>query len=196
MSLLTPAQLKDHSEELRILEDWPFDFLFEWPSSGPAGFRLVDDAPFEIVAGDSTGNRFALLGPSATEPRPLLYVDHDGAAGVIASSFQEGLQIIIDIPYWRDLLKFSGGGELAPMQRAIGHLERDLDEQVTDIAGLRAEARRGLSLTPLADALTTLHGTVVTWTGRPRVLWDGQFPCDSLFGQFVPEDNPTWRNRS
>ena len=168
---------------------------FEWPSSDPAGFRLADDGPFEIVAGDGAGNRFALLGACASEPRPLLYVDHDGAAGVIAGSLQEGLQIIVDVPYWRDLLKFSGGGKLAPMQRAVGHLERALDEEVTDIGRLRAEVRRELSLAPLPDAVTSLHQTLATWNGRPRVLWDGQYPCDSLFGQFVPEDNPTWRNR-
>lgn len=196
MLLLTPAQLKHRSAVLSVLEDWPFDFLFEWPSSEPAGFALADDVPFEIVGGDGSGNRFALLGPAASEQRHLLYVDHDGAAGIIAGSFHEGLQIIVDIPYWRDLLHFSGGGELEPMRRAVPALESELAEQVADIERLRAEARRGLAIAPLSDAVATLHQAVAASDGRLRVLWDGRFPCDSLFGKFVPEDNPSWRNRT
>lgn len=189
----TAAELKDRRDALRILEDWPFDFRFEWPSSDRAGFRLEDNGAVEIVAGDSAGNRFALLGDRGRETRPLLYVDHDGAAGVIASHLQQGLQIIVDVPYWRDLLKFSRGGDLAPMQRAALHLERALHEEVADIAGLRAELRRELSLPALPDAVSALHQVVAAWDGRLRVLWDGEHPCESLFGRFAPEDNPAWR---
>ena len=193
MPLLTPALLKNRSDVLKILDDWPFDFVYEWPSSDPAGFELADDTPFEIVGGDGAGNRFALLGASTKERRPLLYVDHDGAAGVIADSFHEGMQIIVDIPYWRDVLKFSGGGQLEPMQRAVPHLERDIQEEVDDIEGLRETVRRELALEPLSDAAFRLHRAVAGSAGRPQVMWDGQFPCDSLFGRFVPEDNPKWR---
>ena len=193
---LTPALLKERGDVLAILDDWPFDFALEWPPSDPAGFELADDTPFEIVGGDGAGNRFALLGSPTSEQRPLLYVDHEGEAGVIAGSFHEGMQIIVDMPYWRDVLKFAGGGELEPMQRAVPHLERDLREEVGDIDQLRDEVRRGLALAPLPDAVIRLHSAVAGSVGRPRVLWDGQFPCDSLFGKFVPEDNPKWRDRS
>ena len=196
MALLTPALLKDRSNALRILDDWPFDFVYEWPSSDPAGFELADDTRFEIVGGDGAGNRFALLGASTSERRPLLYVDHDGAAGVIADSFHEGIQIIVDIPYWRDVLKFSGGGELEPMQRALPHLERNVQEEVDGIDRLRDKVRRELELEPLSDPAFRLHRAVAASVGNPQVLWDGQFPCDSLFGRFVPENNPKWRASS
>src|SRR4051794_13606612 len=76
----------------------------------PGWFALESGEPFQVIARDGTGGRFCLCGAGEAQSRRLFYVSSEGQAGTIARSLEEGLQMMISLPYWRDCLKFSGGG--------------------------------------------------------------------------------------
>ena len=65
----------------------------------------------------STGGGFLAYGDGDGDfdQMPILYVTSEGQAGKVASNLSEWLAIVVAVPYWQDLLKFSGGGDLAEM---------------------------------------------------------------------------------
>ena len=138
-------------------------------------------------------HHFALLGNRETGSRPLLYVCHEGQAGVIAASFAEAIRLMIAAPYWRDLLKFSGSGDLANMLRAEPLLERELTEDEPQIEAVRAELESLMGVERLQNPVHVLHQNVIAFQASLRVISTDGEVFDSLFNSFVPEDNPAWR---
>jgi hypothetical protein len=189
MSPLTPAYVLADTRAADLL-GWPFDIELD-PAllDDKPFFRLADGTPYELVAGDGAGNYYALLGAPGAEPRPLLYVCHEGQAGVIGRSFEEAIRLIVDLPYWRDLVKFSGGGDLAEMRRAWEIFEREMPvyipEEEPGIDELRAEVREALSLTPLPDPVATLHANVTAYQSSVHVVNQEGEVFESLFGDSV-----------
>jgi hypothetical protein len=125
-----------------------------------------------------------------------LYVCHEGQAGVIAANLDEAVRLLIAAPYWRDLLKFSGGGELAHMLHAQSLLETDLQEEEPEINSVREELERLLNVQRLEDPILTIHRNVSRSEAAVKVTNGEGEPFESLFNTFVPGDNPGWRSRS
>ena len=78
-----------------------------------------DPRDITIIARDGSGGVFVTV---PTSPR-IMYASSEGEAGVIASDIDEFITLIVACPYWRDLLRYSGGGKLDEMRRAQGVLE-------------------------------------------------------------------------
>jgi hypothetical protein len=56
-----------------------------------------------------------VYGTGDREQLPILYVTSEGQAGTIAPHLTALLGTFVGAPYWQDLLKFSGGGDLGEM---------------------------------------------------------------------------------
>src|SRR5262245_60654960 len=104
--------------------DWPFDFSLRRTSDEIDWIRLRPAVPFTVIAGEGTGGVFLAYGTGVPESLPLLHGTSEGQSGRVASNLTEWLAILMAVPYWRDLLKFSGGGELDEMRQAANFMER------------------------------------------------------------------------
>ena len=187
---MTPETLWSLPRVVELLA-WPIDFAPELNESEP-WFRVVTNTTIEVIGGDAAGNVFALLGDSAAAHlRPLLYVCHEGQAGQIAANLQEAVRLFIAAPYWRDLLKFSGGGDLQHMAVAHDLLEAELQEEEPGIDSVREELERLLCVKRLENPVSTIHHHVSRSDGVMRVTSHEGEPFDSLFNTFVPADNPS-----
>ena len=155
--------------------------------------RLSSGQALEGVAGDFTGGTFFLCGERRSV-RPVLYASSEGQAGLIGYSLAEALEVMIGLPSWWDCLKFSGGGDLASMQCAAEHLQRD---------ELGDQPELGAKRVILATALSLDLATVPLLLARLRDAVAGTAPdfllttetgeeYDSLFGPWLPSRNPSW----
>ena len=191
---LTPPDILAHSEVVEVL-GWPFDFEVD-PDivDSRADFTIAGIQFYEVIAGDGSGNRFVLPGSPGDATRPLLFIDHECVAGVIGTTLAEGVQVIVTLPYWRDLLKFSGSGDLDEMRRARDLFEGEFEDEIReleegfDLAAARARIRTALALPPLPDPVATLHANVMRFEGRFETTFIGGDTCSSLFGDSRYED--------
>jgi len=187
---LTPIDIIAQPDVVALL-GWPFDFELDAKLADRApDFTVAGNSTVEIIARDGSDNSFALVGEPGDTSRPLLFVDHEASAGVIGRSLEEGLQIIVALPYWRDLLKFSGGQDLEEMRRSQTVFEEDFEDHVDlgehfDLEEARARIRSALALAPLADPVATLHANVGSFEDRFRVTFNEGDTCESLFGSAV-----------
>ncbi|WP_025032311.1 hypothetical protein [Bradyrhizobium sp. DOA9] len=138
------------------------------------------------IGTDGSGSAFVLL-PSQN----VLYVSSDGRAGIIAESFEAFIQLVVAHPYWRDILKFSGGGDLAEMRRAAKALETTLDDE-RGVNEAREDTRGALALAEADDPVGALYEAVAASDAIVRAT-DGS-PFTTLFNRFSIDDNPTPRN--
>lgn len=158
--------------------------------------RLSSGAPLKGFAGDAAGGTYFLCGEPGGR-QTVVYASSEGQAGLIADDLTAALEIIIGLPCWHDCLKFSGGGDVEAMRIAAGHLERDLAEYEPDIDEHRARLADALSLdvTSTAELVPKLREAVAR-TEPDHVLLGDEGEDDayeSLFGTFLPNDNPGWR---
>jgi hypothetical protein len=143
------------------------------------------DAPRQIGS-DGSGGAFVLL-----PPQKVLYVSSEGRAGIVADTFEAFIQLVVARPYWLDILKFSGGGDLQEMRRAAEALEATLDDEDV-INGAREEIRKGLGLGEADDPVEALYETIAASDAIVRAT-DGS-PFTTLFNRFSIDDNPMLRN--
>ncbi|MBH5400574.1 hypothetical protein HZZ13_22660 [Bradyrhizobium sp. CNPSo 4010] len=179
---LTPEILTANSEAIARLRSLDVSFA---PDEEP--WFTVDgvDSP-RHVGSDGSGSAFVLL-PSQN----VLYVSSEGRAGIIAESFEAFIQLVVARPYWRDILKFSGGGDLAEMRRAADALEATLDDD-DEVNEAREEIRGALALTETDDPVGALYDAVAASDAIVRAT-DGS-PFTTLFNRFSIDNSPTLRN--
>ncbi len=161
-------------------------------ADNPDWFALATGDPFHVVARDGTGGRFCTVEPAGNHVGALLYVSSEGEAGTIAPSLADGLATMVALPYWRDCLKFSGGGDLRQMQRAQVRCEADLRRKRPNVDAVRHDLFHALGLAPPVSPLETLHRAVAQ--GKEIVVGttDGSL-LSSLFNTFTVDHNPLWR---
>ncbi len=110
------------------------------------------------------------LGFQVKSDEPLFLFASEGSAGVVARSLDELLTLVVHYPYWQDLLKFSGGGDIVLMRLAAKMSEPDLraDEPEIDIA--RSQLEKALSLDFSIDSIENLHRSLTTDSQLKSVL--------------------------
>jgi hypothetical protein len=138
-------------------------------------------------AEDASGGVF--LSGSATGR--ILYVTSEGQAGIVAMSPREFLQLIVTYPYWFDLLKFSGNGNINEMQRAVPYLDVEQDDRET--ANAQNTVSVGLRIGKNPSAVQALHGAVSSGGEDVEVLAADGNHFGSLFNKFTVDSNPMWR---
>ena len=164
---------------------WGFDLDLEIDPAEPVWFSVDGTEGIEQFGRSGGGGVFAQLTPSSR----VLYVSSEGEAGVLAFDFDEFVELIVACPYWRDVLKFSGRGNLDEMRRSAAWFETDsLDDD--DLNEARAFLKSELGLTGLVDPIGALHRAAST-SVIVRTP-DGE-PCMSLFNYYTIDDNPMVR---
>lgn len=175
--------------KIRDILAWPFDFDLSASARDADWFHVKPDAETTIVACDGTGGIFLLY----SADQKLIHVTSEGQAGVIARDLEEGIRLMVTYPYWRDLLKFSGGGKLKEMRRVAPYLERELHEDESEIDKRRTTLRTKLSLKESDDAIASLHAAVSTLGKGIVVTAPDGTEFESLFNTFTVESNPMWK---
>ena len=138
------------------------------------------------IGSDAAGGAFVLL-PS----QHVLYVSSEGRAGIVADTFEAFVQLVVARPYWLDILKFSGAGDLREMRRAAEALEATLEDE-DDVNESREEIRRRLDLGEADDPVGALYEAIAASDAIVRAT-DGS-PFTTLFNRFSIDNNPMLRN--
>jgi hypothetical protein len=186
--------LRTTSDAKRILE-YAFDFIPVTSSTPSSHFQFREVTSYEPVGIDAAGDDFVLCACRSLPTRPMLYASSEGQAGIIGRSLQEGLSIIVDLPYWHDCLKFSGRGQIAEMQRVVPLAESDLLADRPQIASSRQALRTLLGLSQLPDSVGALHSAVTELSPHYSVCGPDGWAFESLFNRFTVTSNPEWRRR-
>lgn len=192
--LLIHMNVKQFPTEVTKALAWPFDFDIKRVSRGAVSrgvFEFTISPPVKLIplAGDGAGGVYAQL----MDRGDILFVDSEGAGGVIAPDLEGLILLFVCHPYWRDLLKFSGGGRLAEMRRTLPYAERDYYEDEPEARVLGAMIRRKLDLPDVADVVGVLHASVASTSKRLTLTGSDGCKYDSLFRQFTANSNPAWR---
>lgn len=183
------------SSDISEMMNWPIDFNVT-NQIDDSWFTLLPNSSKQSIAQDGTGGIYALVGDGDGEDRSVLFVSSEGQTGLIAATLAEALQLIIALPYWRDCLKFSGGGNLEEMQRVVPYLEKDIHEDTPDIDTIRNKLFKELNLIKPVNALAKLHNQLVEASSSFQILGEDDSAFTNLLGRFVIEDNPQWQQRT
>ncbi|MGW0913662.1 hypothetical protein ACWD1Z_18240 [Streptomyces sp. NPDC002784] len=133
----------------------PFDFALSRAAHGHVEpVRLASGGPIEAVAGSGAGGTYFVCADGS-----MLYADSEGAAGIIGSTVDEALEVVIGLPCWFDCVDLSPrDGEQAVLAR-VAELEAELRADDAGFDAARAELRAALGLagrSPL-ELVTLLH---------------------------------------
>ncbi|MFD4511081.1 hypothetical protein [Streptomyces sp. NPDC058457] len=132
--------LRQH-HRLAELAAFPFNFDLARAADGHVEpVRLASGGSLEAVAGCDTGGTYFVCADGS-----LLYADSEGSAGIMGSSVDEALEVVIGLPGWRDHLSLSpADGEEKILARVA-----EIEEEIREYHGIdaeRAELRAALGL--------------------------------------------------
>jgi hypothetical protein len=149
----------------RLLADY-FDFILNPIAKARPWFRVMGNHRSEVIAGDGSGNLYALLSNDGEATAPLLYVCHEGQAGVIARSLQEALQLFVSAPYW--MTDLHAALQLAPHDHVIKRIDAVLAGD--DGAVITLERRRPVtcSVAPPHDSYNAPYAALAASSCRGR----------------------------
>ena len=170
---------------------WPFDFSIPEADDDTAWIRLKPEKPFCIIAGEGAGGSYIAYGDGEVESRAILYASSEGQFGKIGQDLAECLAILLALPYWQDLPKFSGSGKLDEMRITETHMKTEYSQEHPDLDDAKRRIQEKLDLPILSDPIAILHNNIHS-TDCVMSAHDG---CnwESLFNTFLPSDNPNWR---
>jgi hypothetical protein len=133
------------------------------------------------MAGEGTGGLYAEIVSSGQ----ILFVDSEGAGGIIADSLTSLIELIVTHPYWRDLLKFSGGGSLLEMQRSLTWAAAEYAECYPEASDAVRLVQTSLGIDASSTALERLHRSVSTSQEHVRLYAPHGSEFESLFNHFT-----------
>lgn len=124
---------------LAELAAFPFDFDLDRAAHGHVEeVRLASGGPLETVAGDDTGGTYFVCADGS-----VLYADSEGAAGIIGSSVDETLELVIGLPGWRGYTRLSPDDGEEKILACVAETEDEIREYY-GIDEERAELRAAL----------------------------------------------------
>jgi len=132
-------RLLRQSRSAAELAAFPFDFDLDRADHGEE-VRLASGGELTPVAGDGTGGTFFVCADGS-----VLYAGSEGSAGIIGSSADEALEIVIGLPGWHDYLDLSPADGTEKILARIAETEQEMREDF-DIDAERAELRGALGL--------------------------------------------------
>lgn len=184
-------KLTDLQGSRSIIDDLAeaFHFDIDRASRDYSWIKLTPEHRFLVIGGESTGGAFLSYGSGDFDQMPILYVTSEGSAGKVASNLSEFLGIIIALPYWEDLLKFSGGGDLVEM-RKTAELAFENYEEEEIVTSARMRLMKVLDIQEISDPIGLLHRNVHT-TDCTVVAEDG-WRYEVLFNKFTSDDIRRW----
>jgi len=164
--------LRQH-RRLAELAAFPFNFDLDRAADGPAEpVRLASGGSLDVVAGCDTGGTYFVCADGS-----LLYADSEGSAGIMGSSVDEALDIMIGLPGWRDCLALTPADGEEEILARVTEIEDEMREY-DDIDAARAELRAALGLPDRSpvELVGMLH-TAVLRTEPDFVLLNAEEGC-------------------
>jgi hypothetical protein len=140
------------------------------------------EADLTDIARDGAGGQFAM----SPATRRVFYFSSEGQAGLLVEDIDGLIALIVHMPYWQDLLKYSAGGSLDEMRRAAPALEDDWSADEDNQAS-RAFLIAQLDFGEPRDIVAALHKAVSAKIDI-RDPWGNA--TASLFGTYTIDDNP------
>lgn len=172
--------------------DWPFDFQVCEPYLLSRKWPVILSEELVVLAEDGAGGAFTILEKIEADLSPVIYLSSEGQAGKVSNNLTEFLSLIIAIPYWRDLLKFSSNGILEEMKKAIQFLEVGLLKDEPDILNKKNFILNELNLVDLNEPVQVLFESVKS--GISLIIKDKDGTTyNSLFNTFSVADNKLWK---
>lgn len=161
------------------------DFVvLERHETGDDWYHVEASERFVAVGGDGAGGRF-MLGQASGQ---VLYLSTEGRAGVIAASLAEFLGLVALHPYWQDLLKFSGNGQVCEMQRSVAVLRGDASDLVLNAERVIQLLRDVIDLPTLNAAVERLHEAVSDPSTMVAVFSPEGDAYEGLFNRFSADN--------
>jgi hypothetical protein len=174
-------KLSDIPPDVRDVLAFPFDFSIDEIPEDPLWFTTKPAIDLVPIAGEGSGGVYAQLAGS----EQILFVDSEGSGGLLADSLEDLVQLIVTHPYWRDVLKFSGGGNLAEMQRTVPWAAREYSDCYPDAPEALRLIQTTLNIMPSTGALARLHHSVSTSPQVIRLYAPDGSELESLFNRFT-----------
>ena len=189
-----PSIYKRLSENPAVIDilGWPFDFEICEPYVLSRDWPISLSEELIVLAEDGSGGVYTLHENIDPEKSSVVFLSSEGQAGKVAADFTEFLAIMVALPYWRDLLKFSAGGELEEMRKAVPFLEGEILEDEPEIRSKKKLIYKALNLPTLADPIQTLFNSVKSGIAIEIKGNDG-FSYEGLFNTFSVSDNRSWQ---
>ncbi|MBK3579234.1 hypothetical protein JHN63_36625 [Streptomyces sp. MBT65] len=147
--------LQQHAH-LAELAAFPFDFDLD-RTDHVEPVRLASGAPLRPVAGDGAGGTYFVCADGS-----VLYADSEGAAGIIGSSVDEALELVIGLPGWRDHLDLSPSEGPEKILAVVTETEDEFREDYDlDTARPQLRAALGLSERSPVELIGMLHTSLL-----------------------------------
>ncbi len=127
-------KLKSDKRYQEIFEYY-YDFIFDCQIDCRAE-PFTATQPLTIVARDGSGGIYAAVGEGNIEELPISYIDSEGQYGIIAKSFNSLISLIVQYPFWRDILAFSENCKIDYMIQMVELLKRERLEFRPDIENI------------------------------------------------------------
>ncbi|MDG9671266.1 hypothetical protein ONV78_26265 [Hahella sp. CR1] len=183
--------ITENPEVVDIL-GWPFDFEICEPFLLSNNWPILLSKELVVLAEDGTGGAYTILENIEPEKSPVVFLSSEGQAGMVAANLAEFIAVMVALPYWRDLLKFSASGKLSEMYKAVPFLKREELEDEPDIFSKKDVIYQALILPHLADPVQTLFDSVMSGINIEINATDGT-PYEGLFNTFSVSDNKSWK---
>ena len=191
--MITLAQIRSHPEVIEAL-NWPFDFCLSGAERESGWITLKPQFPFQVIAGEGTGGVFLAYGDGQLESLPILHATSEGQAGRVASNLTEFLGILMQTPYWRDLLKFSGNGQIDEIRITSTFMEKEYEEDYPDLPDARQLVLAKLSIPMVEDPIQVLHDNI--HASDCTLVADDGWEYESLFNKFTAANNRNWTTKA
>ncbi|WP_066505593.1 hypothetical protein [Abyssisolibacter fermentans] len=150
-----------NNEEIKINLEEKFDFIII-ENSTTDEYMFYSKEKLTIFATDGTGGVYATIGDGDDlDKLPIAFISSEGQAGKIAKSFNELIALIIYYPFWKDILKFSGNGDLKQMRKSITYLEEERIEFVSDFKKVQKNISIELRIIKKDNLIENLHKEVM-----------------------------------
>ncbi|MFD8250854.1 hypothetical protein [Streptomyces werraensis] len=179
-------RLLRQNRRLAELASHPFDFDLGRAAHGHVEeVRLASGGPLEVVAGDDTGGTYFVCGDGS-----VLYADSEGTAGIIGSSADEALELVIGLPGWRDCTHLSpDDGEEKILARVT-----ETEDEIREYHGIdeeRAELRAALGFPERSpvELVGRLRAALLR-TEPDFVLLNAEEGC--AYDRLGPDGPPLW----
>lgn len=163
--------------EVRDVLAFSFDFdVFDRPLDAgayatPAPWLpavVVPEATVSFVARDATGGVYVCC--EHLRLRCYLHVDTRGHAVYLGDDLQQMLALIVELPYWPELLAQCPSGELSDLRERLLGLEEEARDDLYQLPAARQELKEFLELPALDDPVLRLHQLAVA-TPAPVTLY-------------------------
>mgnify|MGYP001124113009 CR=1 FL=1 len=178
------------SEVIKCLGDY-LDFELLNIDKNIDWITLSPNYSTEIIARGGSGGVYVAYGEREIEKRSVLFVSSEGQAGKLGNDLTEFVSMIIEIPYWFDLLKFSGGGQLSKMRKTAQFMLAEYNEEYPDYNKAKSILKEKLDLAHISDPIALLHSCIQN--SDCEVLASDGWRYESLFNTFVSSDNKAWK---